>query len=241
MSTEIQIQKEVSRLRNQWGLGATDPVSLSSLILKLDVQIVFKKLNQQFSGMSVKMDNHAFVLINSNHPIGRQNFTVCHELYHVFVQEESRLHSCIIEGFDKKDREEYAANMFASFFLMPSEGVIGLIPEYEIKKKNKVSLPTILKIEQFYQCSRSATLYRLQSLGLIDLKLYEGFLLNIAKDALTYGYDTTLYKPGRHDIVLGDYGPLAKELFDSGKISESHYVSLLKDIGIDIDAINNED
>ena len=240
MLTDIQIQKEVSRLRNLWGLGPTDPVGLSSLILKLNVLIVFKKLNQLFSGMTVKSDDYAFVLINSNHPIGRQNFTVCHELYHVYVQKDTKLHSCIIEGFDKKDKEEYAANMFASFFLMPSEGVIELIPEHELKK-NKVSLPTMLKIEQFYQCSMSATLYRLQSLGLIDIKLYEGFLLNIAKDALKYGYDTSLYKPGRHDVVMGDYGPLTKELFDSGKISESHYVSLLKDIGIDIDAINNED
>ena len=240
MSTEMLIQKEATRLRNLWGLGPTDPVSLSSLIIKLNVLIVFKKLNQQFSGMSVKSDNNSFLLINSDHPIGRQNFTICHELYHVFVQKEPKLHSCIIEGFDKKDKEEYAANMFASFFLMPSEGIIGLIPEHELKK-NKVSLPTILRIEQFYQCSRSATLYRLQSLGLIDIKLYEGFQLNIAKDAMKYGYDTSLYKPGRHDVVIGDYGPLAKELFDTGKISESHYVSLLKDIGIDIDAINNED
>lgn len=240
MSTEMLIQKEATRLRNLWGLGPTDPVSLSSLIIKLNVLIVFKKLNQLFSGMSMISENNSFLLINSNHPIGRQNFTICHELYHVFVQKEPKLHSCIIEGFDKKDKEEYAANMFASFFLMPSEGIIGLIPEHELKK-NKVSLPTILRIEQFYQCSRSATLYRLQSLGLIDIKLYEDFQVNIAKDALKYGYDTSLYKPGRHDVVIGNYGPLAKELFDTGKISESHYVSLLKDIGIDIDAINNED
>jgi Zn-dependent peptidase ImmA (M78 family) len=240
MSTEMLIQKEATRLRNLWGLGPTDPVSLSSLIIKLNVLIVFKKLNQLFSGMSMISENNSFLLINSNHPIGRQNFTICHELYHVFVQKEPKLHSCIIEGFDKKDKEEYAANMFASFFLMPSEGIIGLIPEHELRK-NKVTLPTILKIEQFYQCSRSATLYRLQSLGLIDIKLYEDFQVNIAKDALKYGYDTSLYKPGRHDVVIGNYGPLAKELFDTGKISESHYVSLLKDIGIDIDAINNED
>jgi Zn-dependent peptidase ImmA (M78 family) len=240
MSIDIQLQKEVSHLRSLWGLGSADPVQVPSLVLKLNLQIVFRQLNVQFSGMSVKTDNHAFVLINSNHPIGRQNFTICHELYHIYVQKEPRLHSCSIEGFDKKDKEEYAANIFASLFLMPSEGVLGLIPENELKK-NKVLLPTILKIEQYFQCSRSATLYRLQSLGLIDLKAYDVYRLNIAKDALKYGYDTALYKPGRHNTLLGDYGPLAKQLFDSGKISESHYVSLLRDIGIDIDAVNNDD
>ena len=240
MSTDLQLQKEASRLRSLWGLGTTYPVRLASLVLKLDLQVVFRQLNEHFSGMSVITEKSAFILINSNHPIGRQNFTVCHELYHIYVQKEPRQHSCTVEGFDKRDKEEYAANIFASLFLMPSEGVLALIPGNELKK-NKVSLPTILKIEQYFQCSRSATLYRLQSLRLIDLKLYDNYRLNVARDASKYGYDQALYKPGRHNTLLGDYGPLARELFDSGKISESHYVSLLKDIGIDVDAVNNDD
>jgi hypothetical protein len=38
--------------------------------------------------------------------------------------------------------------------------------------------------------------------------------------------------------VIGDYGIVAKELFDKEKISQSHYYSLLADLGIDITQIH---
>lgn len=236
--TNYHLQKEASRLRNKWELGPSDPVRLSSLILKLDTIVVFKELSTKFSGMCYKMKDFSFMLINSEHPIGRQNFTICHELYHIYVQPDFALHSCIIEVFDKKNKTEYAADLFASFFLLPEDGVIGLIPENELKK-NKITLHTILKIEQYFRCSRSALLYRLDNLGLINIAEYEAFRVDVSKNAKRYGYDTALYHPGRQGHVYGEYGVLAKKLFDSEKISESHYLSLLKDIGIDIDDENN--
>lgn len=239
MTSNYLIQKEAALLRSKWGIGSTDPVRVQSLVLKQDLIVVFKQLSTKFSGMSFKAEGYNFMLINSEHPIGRQNFTICHELYHLYIQSDFTVHSCVIESFDKKNKTEYAADLFASFFLLPEEGVISLIPEEELKK-NKISLQTILKIEQYYRCSRSALLYRLENLDLITLHDYEEYKLNVSKSALLYGYDTSLYKPGRHNNVYGEYGPLAKQLFDSEKISESHYISLLKDIGIDIDENNHE-
>jgi len=234
MILNYHLQKEAAHFRNFWKIGPTDPVRLSSLILKLNSIVVFKQLSTMFSGMTYKVNDYNFMLINSEHPIGRQNFTICHELYHIYVQTDFAIHSCIIEGFDKKNKTEYAADLFASFFLLPEEGVISLIPENELKR-NKITLQTILKIEQYYRCSRSALLYRLEGLGLIFVADYEDFRFNVTKNAQRYGYDTALYRPGRHGHVYGEYGVLAKKLFDAEKISESHYLSLLKDIGIDID------
>ena len=48
MSIDIQLQKEVSHLRSLWGLGSADPVQVPSLVLKLNLQIVFRQLNEQF-------------------------------------------------------------------------------------------------------------------------------------------------------------------------------------------------
>jgi len=238
MPTNYHLQKEATHLRNHWEIGPTDPIRLSSLILRLNTVLVFKQLSTKFSGMSYKVADFSFMLINSEHPIGRQNFTICHELYHIFVQTDFAIHSCIIEGFDKKNKTEYAADLFASFFLLPEDGVLRLIPENELRK-NKITLQTILKIEQYYRCSRSALLYRLENLGLIYVKDYEDYRYDVSKNAKLYGYDTALYYPGRHDQVYGEYGVIAKKLFDDEKISESHYLSLLKDIGIDIDDDNN--
>ena len=118
---------------------------------------------------------------------------------------------------------------------MPEEGIIDIIPDEELKKKNLVTLPTFLKIEQYFSCSRTALLYRLERLDIINTEKYEEFRYNVSKEAVKLGFDPFLYLPDTKNQVIGDYGELAKRLFDSENISESHYANLMRDIGIDID------
>jgi len=40
-------------------------------------------------------------------------------------------------------------------------------------------------------------------------------------------------------MIIGDYGSLARELFDLGIISESSYFTLLEDIGIDLSQLDH--
>lgn len=239
MRINHNLQNLATQFRSKWDIGSKDPIRFKSLLIKLNIIVLFKQLSEKFSGVSFMANDNKFMLINSEHPLGRQNFTVCHEIYHLCVQRDFTLHSCITEGFDRRNKSEYNADLFAAYLLMPESGFFDFIPKDELKK-NKISLPTILKIEQFYECSRTALLYRLDSLNLIDVGAYELFRYNVSKEARQYGYDASLYYPGRHGLVIGDYGIIAKELFDKEKISESHYISLLRDIGIDVEKENEQ-
>lgn len=241
MKIDYQLQKKASWFRSSLEIGSKDPIRFRSLLLRLNILAVFKPLSETFSGMSFKINENKFMLINSNHPLGRQNFTICHELFHLFIQEDFATHACNTGQFNRKDRSEYNADRFASYLLMPEEGLLELIPDEELRKRNSITLSTILKIEQYYCCSGTALLYRLDSLDLIDVDRYESFKYDISKEARHYGYDTSLYNPGNHGLVTGDYGTIAKELFDKEKISESHYVSLMRDIGVDVDEDNSKD
>jgi Zn-dependent peptidase ImmA (M78 family) len=111
-----------------------------------------------------------------------------------------------------------------------------LIPDEE-SEKNRITLKTILKLEQYFGTSRKALLFRLKHLNIIDQSHIEKHSKNIKRGAIEYGYSIDLYEPGNKNLVLGDYGALARELFDQEKISESHYYSLLIDLGMNIDAI----
>jgi hypothetical protein len=84
-----------------------------------------------------------------------------------------------------------------------------------------------------------ALLNRLAGLDLIEYGKYEQFTINVTASALMLGYDDTLYKPGNENLVIGDYGTKAKKLFNKGAISESHFIDLMNDIGIDISNIIN--
>lgn len=232
------IKKDAIEFRNNLGFGNTDAINLKSLLLKLDVIAVFKPLSEKFSGMAVKTEKKNFILINSNHSIGRQNFSICHELYHLYIQPDFKPHHCKTGVFDKHSDQEYFADIFASYFLMPDDGILSLMPDDEFKK-DKISLNTVLKIEQYFGCSRLALLYRLKELGHISPKIFENYSGSVKHTAKQYGYPTDLYEAGNHGLVIGNYGSLAKYLFDKEKVSEGHYFSLMNDIGFDI--LNNTD
>ena len=68
----------------------------------------------------------------------------------------------------------------------------------------------------------------------ISSDFYETYIHSVKITAKLHGYPTGLYEPGNNGLVIGDYGSIAKSLFDDGTISESHYFSLMRDIGVDI-------
>jgi len=105
-----------------------------------------------------------------------------------------------------------------------------MIPNQELTI-NRISLSTILDIEQYYSCSRAALLNTLRDLKLINDNKYQEYSQNVIQNAKIYGYDDSLYKSGNHNLFIGDYAKLANILFDKDVISESHYMSLMRDIG----------
>ncbi len=231
----IVLEKQARDFRAKNGFNQIEAINLNSFLLKNNVLTVFSELGTDFSGFSLKIvyknDEKRFMLINSSHSLGRQHFTICHEIYHLFIQND--FNSEMSVSNKKGNVEEINADTFASYLLLPTDGVINLIPNNELEK-GSVSLNTILMIENYFSCSRQALLNRLENLGYIDDKLKKEFSADVRKNALLHGYNTTLYEKGNSGIVLGDYGIIAKTLFDKGLVSESSYYSLLEDIGIDI-------
>lgn len=237
------IEKKANDFRNINGLGNEDGIRLKSLLYRLNVLTVFKPLSSNLSGMAIKVKNgngdiKRFILINSNKTLGHQHFSICHELYHLFIQDNFTSMVCSTGEFRKGDKEEYNADIFAANLLLPELGIKTLIPDNELSK-DKVTLKTILILEQYFSCSRSALLYRLKNLGIISERYAEPFYSNVKKGAVEYGYTTDLYNEGNHNQVIGDYGTIARELYESEKISESHYFSLLLDLGMNTDEIEN--
>lgn len=239
MLNNYHLQSAASQFRIEHGIGASEPIRLKSWLPKLGVVGLFKGLSENFSGMAVKQGEQKFIIINSNHRLSKQHFTIAHELYHLFIQKDFVAEISHAGRFDKKDKIEYEADWFAAYLLMPEDGILSLIPTEELSK-NKISLETIVKIEQYFACSRTALLIRLAGMDLIEPNKYKTYTTNVISGALMLGYDATLYKPGNQNLVVGDYGAKAKKLFDKGVISESHFINLMTDIGIDISNITND-
>lgn len=232
------LEVKANGFRQQCGLNDYSPIFFDKLFSSLGVLTVYRPLNGDFSGMALKTKSSRFMLVNTSHSIGRQRFTIGHELYHLFIQEGFSFEKSNAGRFDKKDREEYNADVFSSYLLMPEAGVLKQIPEIELARGGVVSLATVIKLEQYFGVSRAAILNRLRSIFAKDYSIYKD---NVKMGALEHGYSVKLYEKTDDSRVVGDYGIKAKSLFDGEKISESHYLSLMFDINIDIDNLNVKD
>ncbi|MDR0682622.1 MAG: ImmA/IrrE family metallo-endopeptidase [Dysgonamonadaceae bacterium] len=226
--------------RNRCFLNAYEAIDCEKLLLQLNVLTLFRPLSTSFSGMCEKKKDKRFILINSNQVLSRQHFTIAHELYHLFVQKEFKIHICNPGSTNTKDIEEKKADTFASNLLMPELGIKRLIPLSELKEGIKLS--TLFKLEKYFSVSHTALLYRLKDLKLLTKDEVERYSkAPVIKYAQLYGFDTKLYEiAGNEKVIIGDYAILAKEKFDRNKISESHYIELLSEIGIQLPDIVNE-
>lgn len=213
------------KFRTENGFSYNEPLDMKTVLRKCNILTVYRPLSEKAYGMSLRSKSgDKFVLINSTRTLGRQHFTIAHELYHLFYDENPRPHVC---GMQEDSVAERNANLFASVLLMPKESIFQQIPPKETVG-NSISIATVLRLEQLYAVSRESMLYRLKTVGIIgEDKLQELLRFPKVETAKEYGYDTSLYLPGNDGLVIGDLVAMARELYEKGKISEGHYVELL--------------
>ena len=237
------LEKQADEFRQNHGIGDKDPIRFKSLLSSLNVITNFQSLSGVFGGMAIKVNdpkagNVRLMMVNSNHSLGKQHFTICHELYHLFVQEDFNSMTCQTAQFDKKSGIEYDADRFAAHLLLPKQGLMSLIPDDQLRK-NKITIATLLKIEHYYSCSRAALWYRLTELNFIGKDTFDTYCRNVKNSATAQGYSLNLYEKGNENLSIGDYGTIAKKLLENNKISESHYITLLSDWGIPAEQLEN--
>ena len=201
------------------------PINIKTVLTKLGVLALFRPLSEGLCGLSIRSTtDDRFMLINSNNNIGRQHFTVAHELYHLYYGTNTVPHICRLGG---KEPEEVNADSFASALLMPEKGLIQQLPREEYRS-GKISMATLLRTERVFGVSHDALLIRLLKLHIINNATYQQFKsVTITSEAALYGYDTSLYRPGNNGLYIGTLGEMAKKEFDRGKISEGHYLEIL--------------
>jgi len=218
--------------RKSHSLGDNDCIDCKSLLLRLNIITLYRPLSTEFSGMCIKTKDAMFMLINSENTRARQHFTIAHELYHLFIQSDFKPHIC--NPGNIKEEEEKRADKFASCLLMPEMGVKLFIPSLELEN-NSISISTLLKLEQYFGVSHTAMIIRLQEIGVIGKqKKDELESVRIKQIAYQLGFDLSLYDSGNEGVIIGDYGVKAKDLYDRLEISETHYIELMKAIGIDL-------
>lgn len=230
-------------LRHEWGIESFASVNIRSLVYNniRNLTVLWFPMKDNISGCCSKTKDDKVIFINTNHTIGRQNFTLAHELYHLLYED---IDDFIVCGVNNNSQSERNADNFASTLLMPDSAL------YWFKNKNQIedwSIEDVIKCEQYYQVSRFTMLIRLKKLNWISQSQFNEFGINVIREADRLGYDTCLYKESPENQKYSSIGELIRltekayddEKITGGKRREILLKSFRNDILYNSDEVNN--
>ena len=225
MIDRLKLYQQAIAIRKNLGESDTSPVDAFNIVQNIPhLSLVLYPMGDNISGMCVRIGKEAIIAINSSMSIGRQNFSIAHELYHYYFDKEHKTTICEMT-IGKGNEVEKCADQFASYFLMP------LGPEIIGDIKDEISFNKVIELEQYYRVSHQAMLYRLLGEGLITSEQLDSYKSRrVLRVAASLGFDTALYKPSRDEKAyktFGFYIKQAQELLDKERISDGKYEQLL--------------
>ena len=221
----LVIQRRALSIREHFGVDDNSPIDLISLMsTNSNITLIFYPFKEEISGVCIKSAN--LIAINSNSTLGRQTFSIAHELYHYFYDGEKTSISLCAQGNFKVEKE---ANLFASYLLMPDSSFTRFYNKLTNDGTKKIDLHDILEIEQYFRVSRNAVLVRLIQEEYITSEESEQYKRNIVKNAKKYGFDVSLYLAADFEEpkTYGSYLKKALELKELGLISDGKYEEYL--------------
>lgn len=226
---KIDLSNKAYRVRKYLGAEGQSPLDIFKLVQGIDdLTLVFYPLGKNISGVCYKGASSRVIAVNSRMSLGRQRFSLAHELYHLYFDEakESQVSRMAIGVGDAIER---CADQFASYLLMPpaalSESLDGI-------KADRPGVEDVIRLEQHYGLSHKAMLYRLVSDGVLEAEEAKSMEMGVMGLAARLGYDTSLYRPAPEEkerMVLGRYLALSENLLEKECISQGKYEELLLD------------
>jgi len=230
LNDKYELSKLANELRSKLGEDNSSPVDIFRLAQTIDqLTLVFYPMGERISGMCLKGTDDIIVAINSSMTYGRQRFSMAHEFYHYFYDDSPS--TICVKNIGETNEIERNANFFASFFLAPPAALSIAIKKI-IKSQGAMDIAGVIKLEQFFGMSRQAMLIRLMDEGVLTLQDTTVMRSGIISQALTLGFDDSLYRPSSENkarMTYGRYIKQAKSLLNKGIISEGKFDELLLD------------
>ena len=221
---EVDSWKRAVWLRKQLGEDTSSRIDIFPLIVanierSKHFTMVFYPMGDRLSGMCVKGTGSTVIAINSAMSVGRQHFSMAHELFHVYFDDNLSTAIC-----------SQKIDQFASYFLVPPDALTAAIARVKQKVDDKLTVGNVVELEQYFWVSRQAMLFRLLEENELTSQEAEPMRRGVINSARNLGYDDSLYKPlplEKQHATYGYYIQQAEESLKEGLISNGKYEELL--------------
>lgn len=225
------LMTKAERLRMQLGEDNHSPIDIFSLTQGIEkLTIVYYPMGNTISGMCVKgTDGRCTIALNSFMTLGRQRFSLAHELYHLYYDEN--MMSVCAKPIGTGSETEKKADTFAAYFLMPRVALTEKAENLLEKHEGQLNIKDIICIEQYFGVSHQTAVYQLNNCGYIDRdNLNELLNISVRRQAEAMGFSADLYRPlpkEKQYCTYGHYINQADQLINREIISEGKYEELL--------------
>ena len=222
----LKLYRCAEHTRKKLGGNDSSPIDIFAVVQNIDnLSLVLYPFNEHISGMCIRIKDDAVIAINSSMSVGRQNFSIAHELYHYYYHKDVERTVCQ-KAIGKGEEREKEADKFASYLLMP-------LSLSEEGRSKDMTVEDVIKLEQYYRVSHQAMIYRLLEENLITKTQADKYRQEkVIQKAAQLGYDTSLYKPSREDKKCKTFGFYLKEAqasIEKDIISNGKYEQLLSE------------
>ena len=238
---KIEIEQKALDLRQKIGLSSTFHEDiLRDKLEEIGFFLFYHPFgNEGISGAVYYNDLIKVIIVNSSHSLGRQNFTLAHELGHMELHKGFNVID-IEDGTSGKERE---ADEFATYFLMPRDVILS------IKSLPNDSVWTsfdVMTLSQKFRVSYLSAYNRARDVfgkRLVPEKLKNVSVLKVAKN---FGFSERLYRSTNEEYLSERmYVEKALKAYKNHKISMGKFLSFMNDVGLNgyeiLDSTRNEE
>jgi Zn-dependent peptidase ImmA (M78 family) len=227
---KIDLWLKALSLRKELGENATSPIDILSLAYGIErLSIVYYPMGLNMSGICIKGGDNNVIAVNSSMTLGRQRFSMAHELFHLYFDDNELTAVCTIKIGEGNEKERQA-DQFAAYLLMPPEALSDMLMGLKKSGVGQLSIHDVVRLEQRFGVSRQAMLYRLIGENVLTRQEAEAMRQNVISSAVNLGYDDTLYRPtseNKQYKTFGHYIRQTDKALERGLISKGKYEELL--------------
>lgn len=135
----------------------------TQLLSEMDYYIIKAQAPNNLSGFYMKKDKYPFIFVNTNHSLGRQNFSLWHEVYHHYMNHQNG-----ISDFGSNVLEEREAEIFAGCVLLPDTEIQRWMDQHD-----DIMRPDVLaRMSVYYNMSFNGVMVRTMQLNPISKEKY---------------------------------------------------------------------
>ncbi len=152
------------------------PVPLEKLVIAEGIRLAFDSIGgNDVSGMLYRRGTTTVMVVNEQHHLHRQRFTIAHEIgHHRLHDADAYLDGTATQRFRDgtsatgTDREEREANAFAAALLMPADWVHDHFMDMVTTRRAVDEDSVVARLAHQFDVSEQAMRFRLVNLGLMD-------------------------------------------------------------------------